>query len=133
MRNECDGSRYLRAKKILIVEDELTALKVLRYFLDDAGYEVAAATDGLEALELLSRSRFDLVLSDLRMPRMDGVALARQILSTTPVIPIFLMTAYECDEVQALLNFGVPCFNKPLSLDDLLSKIEKVVGNSVAA
>ena len=60
--------------KILIVEDEPASLKILRYFLGRQGYKTAGAKDGLEALELFSQSRYDLVLSDLKMPRMDGLA-----------------------------------------------------------
>lgn len=54
--------------RILVVEDEPASLKVLRYFLKYQGYETAGAKDGLEAMELLARSRYDLVLSDLNMP-----------------------------------------------------------------
>ncbi len=79
--------------KILIVEDEPASLKILRYFLGRQGYKTAGAKDGLEALELFSQSRYDLVLSDLKMPRMDGLALAQRILSTIPLTPCFLMTA----------------------------------------
>jgi CheY-like chemotaxis protein len=75
-------------KKILVVEDEPVSLKALRYFLSDEGYETAGAKDGLEAMELLAQSRFDLVISDVKMPRMDGVALARQILCSLPITPI---------------------------------------------
>jgi DNA-binding response OmpR family regulator len=52
--------------KLLIVEDEPGSLKILRYFLGHHGYETAGAKDGLEALELFSQSRYDLVLSILR-------------------------------------------------------------------
>jgi CheY-like chemotaxis protein len=76
------------AKKTLVVEDEPASLKVLRYFLSHEGYEVVGAKDGVEALELLAQSRFDLVLSDLKMPRIDGLALARHLLSQEPLTPI---------------------------------------------
>jgi CheY-like chemotaxis protein len=59
-------------KKILIVEDKQASLKVVRYFLTQEGYEIVGAKDGVEALELLAQSRFDLVLSDLKIPRLDG-------------------------------------------------------------
>ncbi len=68
-------------KRVLVVDDERANLRMLSYVLSHKGYETAEAKDGLEALELLAHSRFDLVISDVRMPRMDGVALARHIVS----------------------------------------------------
>jgi CheY-like chemotaxis protein len=115
-------------KKILVVEDEPASLNVLRYFLSHEGYEIAGATDGVEALALLAESRFDLVLSDLKMPRLDGVSLARHLLSSVPITPIVLMSAYDCDELKDILKLGVPCVNKPVSLNHLLSQVQKVLG-----
>ena len=114
-------------KKILVVEDEPASLKILRRFLTHEGYETAGAKDGVEAMELLAQSRFDLVLSDVRMPRLDGVALAKHLLSTVPITPILLMTGYD-PKMEAILRLGVPCLGKPLSLDQLLSQIQKVLG-----
>ena len=116
-------------KTILVVEDEPASLNVLRYFLSHEGYEITGATDGVEALALLGQSRFDLVISDVKMPRLDGVALARHLLSTTPITPIFLMTGYDCDNLDTVLALGVPCLRKPLSLSELLSQIQKVLGH----
>ena len=116
-------------QKILVVEDEPASLRILRYFLSSEGYETAGAKDGVEAMELLGQCRFDLVLSDIKMPRMDGVALARHILSTLPVTPVFLITANMSECLEAVQKLGVPCFSKPLSLDQLLSKIQKVLSN----
>jgi CheY-like chemotaxis protein len=68
------------------------------------------------------------VLSDLRMPRMGGLALARHILSASPVTPIFLITADAFDNLGDILALGIPCLNKPLSLNDLLVRIQTVLG-----
>ena len=114
--------------RVLVVEDEPANLRMLTYILNDEGYEIVGAKDGLEALELLAQSRFDLVLSDVNMPRMDGVALARHIVSSDPITPIFLMTAYEFDNRQQIFQLRVPCLSKPLSFDNLLSEIQKVIG-----
>jgi CheY-like chemotaxis protein len=114
--------------KILVVEDEPANLRMLTYILNDEGYEIVGARDGLEALGLLAQSRFDLVLSDVNMPRMDGVALAKHIVSSDPITPIFLMTAYDFDNRQEILQLRVPCLKKPLSLGSLLSTIRKALG-----
>ncbi len=114
--------------KILVVDDEPANLKILRYILDHEGYETAGAKDGVEALELLAQSRFDLVLSDVKMPRLNGVALARHLRSNMPVTPIVLMTAYDFDSREDILALNVPCLSKPLSLDNLLLQVQKVLG-----
>jgi CheY-like chemotaxis protein len=108
------------------VEDEPQSLKVLTYFLSHEGYQVIGAQDGLEALELLTHFRFDLVLSDIKMPGMIGITLARHIISPTHT-PILLMTGYDFDDLKSIQEFGVPCFSKPLSLHELLLSIQKVL------
>jgi CheY-like chemotaxis protein len=115
-------------KRVLVVDDEPANLRMLRYVLNHKGYETAGAKDGVEALELLAQSRFDLVLSDVKMPRLSGVALARHLLSNMPITPIVLMTAYDVDSRDDILALNVPCLNKPLSLDNLLSQVQKVLG-----
>ena len=117
------------SQKILVVEDEPASLRILRYFLNREGYETAGAEDGVEAMGLLGQCRFDLVLSDIKMPRMDGVALAKHILSASPVTPIFLISANISDYFEDILKLRVPYLSKPLSLDQLLSKIQKVLSN----
>jgi CheY-like chemotaxis protein len=117
------------SQKILVVEDEPASLRILRYFLSCEGYETAGAKDGVEAMELLAQCRFDLVLSDIKMPGMDGVALAKHILSASPVTPIFLISANISDYFEDILKLRVPYFSKPLSLDQLLSKIQTVLSN----
>jgi CheY-like chemotaxis protein len=94
--------------RILVVEDEPANLKLLRYFLSYQGYETAGAKDGLEAMELLTQSRYDLVLSDLNIPGWTVSALAQRIVSTIPNTPFFLMTAHDFDDLKAIREFGVP-------------------------
>ena len=117
------------AKKILVVDDEPDSLRLLSYFLSHEGYEVTVAKDGLAAMEMLVQSRFDLVLSDVKMPRMDGVALAQHIVSSVPLTPVLLMTAYHFDNLKTILALGIPCLRKPFSLTLLLTEIQKALEN----
>jgi CheY-like chemotaxis protein len=112
--------------RILVVEDEPANLKVLTFFLRDQGYEVEGARDGVEALQV-DKSRFDLVLSDIRMPRMDGVTLVANLLSRVPVTPVFLMTADSFYTNNAVAQSGVPCISKPFSLVQLLLQMQNVL------
>ena len=94
--------------------------------------EVSGAKDGVEAMELLGHSRFDLALSDLRMPGIDCLTLASHIVSSDPTTPILLMTAYYFDNRADILQLGVPFLRKPFSPNELLSEIQKVIGEAKA-
>jgi len=111
------------SKNILVVEDEPASLECISHFLRKQGYAVREARDGAEAIELIDNSQFDLVLSDIRMPRVDGVALATNILSRVPTIPIILMTAVPF-ELTRSLGYNVPCLSKPILLDELRTSIQ---------
>jgi CheY-like chemotaxis protein len=114
------------SKNILVVEDEPWSLKFISHFLRKEGYEVTEASDGAEAIELIDNCRFDLVLSDVRMPRVDGVTLALHVRSRIPTLPIILMTAVPL-ELTPALGHNLPCLSKPLSLDELRSNIQRML------
>jgi CheY-like chemotaxis protein len=114
-------------KKILVVEDQPTSLRAVTSFLTHEGYEVAGAKDGMAAMELLEKSPVDLVVSDIRMPRLDGVALAMHLLSRVPRIPVIMMTADPSSNVNQILERGVPCLSKPLAFDKLRSLLQSVL------
>jgi two-component system cell cycle response regulator CpdR len=113
------------SQRILVVDDEPWSLEFVCDFLRKEGYEVTQAKDGAEAIELIERSQFDLVLSDVRMPHLDGVTLVRYVRSRTPTLPIILMTGVASDLTPKLYN--VPCLSKPFSLADLRSNIERLL------
>jgi two-component system response regulator YesN len=75
-------------------------------------------------MDLLGECRVDVVLSDIRMPRMDGVALTRHILSKVPNTPVLVMTAYAAQDVKGLSELRVPVLNKPVMLDQLNEQIQ---------
>ena len=111
------------SKNILVVDDDPGTLKFVSHFLRKEGYEITEANDGAEAINLIDNSQFDLVLSDIRMPRVDGVALATNILSRVPTIPIILMTAVPF-ELTRSLGYNVPCLSKPILLDELRTSVQ---------
>jgi CheY-like chemotaxis protein len=114
-------------KNILVVEDEPASLECISHFLRKQGYRVSEARDGAEAIELIDNSRFDLVLTDIRMPRLDGVALVMHILSRIPTIPIITMTGFPSEDLRPIWGYGVPYLSKPLSLDELRSNIQRAL------
>jgi DNA-binding response OmpR family regulator len=114
-------------KKILVIEGDPLIRQGLSLFLREEGYEVNAARDGDEALDLLDKFRFDLVLSDLHSPRLEGMAVLSHLRSTSPDVPIIIMTGNSHGDLSATQARGVACISKPLSFEDLRSQISELI------
>ena len=110
---------------VLVVEDEPAIREVVADLLQDEGYAVRQASDGLQAIDELEVDNVDLVLSDVRMPRLDGPTLARRLRRRGQAIPVVLMSAVDL-EVDLP---GVRFLPKPFDRDHLLH----VVGSALAA
>ena len=112
-------------KCILVVDDHAGMAKTVAEILRYSGYVVEIAHSGPEALEKLVDGRFDCLLSDIRMPGMNGIELYRTIKARRPGLPTLLMTAYSADGlVQEGLAEGVRAvLPKPLDIDELLALI----------
>ena len=111
--------------RILVVEDELDLNRIICRRLRDRGYDVTSAEDGVAALERMEESRFDMVLTDIMMPRMDGFELADSIRLTDKNIPIIFMTAKD-DKASKMLGYSIGVDDyivKPFDLDILIMKI----------
>ena len=104
---------------VLVVEDEPAIREVVADLLEDEGYAVRQAADGLEAIDELEVDGVDLVLSDVRMPRLDGPALARRLRRHGYAVPVVLMSAVG---VEVDLP-GVGFLPKPFDRDHLLHAI----------
>ena len=119
----------MKPGRILIVEDDSTFRGLLAAILEDAGHEVAGAADGVAGLALLKKGEFDLVLSDLKMPKMGGVELFRASRDLAQAPPFILITAFgTVEEAVAAIKDGVSDFlTKPLkdpgTLRDLVGRI----------
>jgi len=113
-------------KKILIVDDEVTLLEVLKTCLESSGYEVATATDGVAGLEHLKKMNPDLIILDYIMPKMDGLSFIEESRrrEDSKHIPIILLTAKECQEIQDEEK-RFDYLKKPCVYDKLLEKIHK--------
>jgi two-component system chemotaxis sensor kinase CheA len=91
------------AKSVLVAEDSITSRMLLRGLLESAGYRVRTASDGMEALLALRSDRFDLVVSDVDMPRLNGFGLTQRIRADarTATLPVILVTTVDTDESRA--------------------------------
>jgi CheY-like chemotaxis protein len=90
-----------RAAKILVAEDDATVREFVARALRAQGYEVTAVEDGIEALDTLRGDQFDLLLADIVMPELDGIALALKVAKDYPELPVLLMTGYSAERQRA--------------------------------
>ena len=115
--------------KILIAEDDGAILALLNDYLTADGHEVTACADGLAALNALSASSFDLLISDIMMPRVDGFALAERVRKTDEKIPILFLTALG-DKISKQLGFrlGIDDYvTKPFDADELVLRVRALL------
>ena len=119
-----------KRERILVVDDDEPSRHVMADTLADAGYTVEVAADGYEALDIAARRSPDLVLSDLAMPGIDGIELARRLHAFARSVPVVLTTGVEetRDVVTAANAYGaVACLKKPMSLDELIWTIDRAL------
>ncbi len=119
-------------RKILVVDDEPFVCDAVKMMLSFDGHTVETASNGKQALEILQRDRFDLVITDYAMPSMKGDELAAHIKSRTPGQPVVMITAYA-EMLQASGNplRGIDfIISKPFLLENLREAIAKVTKNS---
>ncbi len=114
---------------ILVVDDNPAMAETLADILHAKGYQIHTAFSGEEALRILERERIDIMLTDVRMPDMNGVELYRRSRDAQPSMRTFLMTAYSADDViQQGLNEGIKTvLTKPLDMNLLLTLIDAAV------
>ena len=116
--------------RILVADDDEDIQHLVADALEFMGLSVATVGSGIEALSVFIADAFDLVLTDLQMPGMDGFSLARRIKARSPQTPVILMTGSDCDSVseriqQSRINHVI---FKPLRIDELQQTIQSALG-----
>ena len=116
---------------ILIVEDDLDIQELLQNFLQEAGYEVSIANDGVEAVSLFSTAHYDLILLDVMLPKIDGFTVC-ELIRKQSQIPIIMLTALSGEKEQIKgLDLQVDDYiTKPFSMPVLVRKIAAVLRRS---
>ncbi len=114
---------------ILVVDDEKNYLVVLEALLSDEGYEVLTTPDPLEALNIINRVDLDLVITDMKMPKMDGIVLLEKIKQIDSNMPVIMMTAYGTIEkaVEAMKKGALDYITKPFENEELKLNIRKAI------
>lgn len=115
-------------KKILIVEDDEYVLESIKLLLSKEGYDVATATDGPAAIELFKKRQYDLVITDIKMPQMDGMELLQRLKNESPDISVIMMTAFGSikNAVEAMKMGACDYITKPISSEEIKLVIQKV-------
>lgn len=121
--------------KILLAEDEAAVRAFVRRALEAHGHAVDEARDGGEALERLACERYDLLLTDIVMPVMDGIALALKASAERPQMPILMMTGFakEKDRARNLDQLITEVLSKPFTLQQLIAAVRRALGEANAA
>ena len=113
--------------RILIVDDEPRILLLMKGLLKTNGYEVETAKDGAAALEIVKAGGVDIVVTDLRMQPMDGMALFREVHALSPDVPVILLTAYASVEtaIDAMKSGIFDYLTKPFKVEDMLACLKR--------
>lgn len=114
---------------VLVVDDEVAITDLITEVLSIAGYQVTTSPDGLEALNQIRRSKFDLILLDVNIPKVDGFAVLEKIREGAPTQPIIMISArIDKDDVTRGLRLGADDYvRKPFSVEELVLRIENLL------
>ena len=108
-------------QSILLVDDDYEYNKAMKKMLEKSGYEVAVARDGHKALGILSKNAFALIISDLRVPNLDGMEMMQEIRRNEINTPVIFLTSYgEIESHMDLMNMGAfEYLNKPVKMEEI--------------
>lgn len=119
---------------ILVVDDEELLRNLIVTFLSTLGHSCVTAIDGVDALDKMKGNKIDAVVTDIKMPHMDGITLTSKISIQYPELPIMIMTAFEEEDTAGLgVCVGARDFiRKPFSLDEFSVRLHKMINDSEA-
>lgn len=120
-------------KRILLAEDEDAMRGYLTRALENAGYEVVAVDRGTAALPFLEEQHFDLLLSDIVMPEMDGIELAQRCGEISPSTKVMFITGFAAVSLRASRETRASVLSKPFHLRDLVLEVERTFEDQAAA
>jgi DNA-binding response OmpR family regulator len=122
----------MKRVSILLAEDDPNLGQLLKNYLGAKEYDTALVTDGIQALKLYRKDKFNLCLLDVMMPEMDGFTLAREIRAIDPHIPVIFLTAKNLkqDVIEGFRSGADDYLTKPFSMEELVYRIEAILRRS---
>src|SRR3990170_5032079 len=116
-------------KRILVIDNEEGICRMVEAVLTDAGYEVQTCTRSFDAVEKFVPGRWDLVISDVKMPGMNGLEVLQKVKEKDPAIPVVMITAYATVEmsIQALRRGAYDMLTKPFEPEELLYRVRNAL------
>jgi len=120
-------------KNILIVDDERFVTDTLEGFFRSKGYRIFKAEDGQACLNIIKNEKLDLVLLDIKLPRVDGIEILKLLHKDYPSVKVIIMTAYDMEYKAVVDSIGCDAFFvKPLLIDELTGKVEELLAQDKA-
>ncbi|HBA55515.1 MAG TPA: hypothetical protein DCZ04_13940, partial [Syntrophorhabdus aromaticivorans] len=115
---------------VLVVDDDDHMRIALKESLSKAGYAVSLAGNGLEAVEEIDRRSFDLLITDVKMPQLNGIDLLQHVKDKRPLLPVILITAYGTvqDAVKVIKKGAFDYIQKPFNTDTLYGVVKRALG-----
>jgi len=119
------------SKSVLLVDDDKEFRRAMKKMFERSGYEIRIACDGREALDALSDEEFDLIISDLRMPNLDGLEMMGELRRRGLDVPIVFLTAFgEVESYMDLMNLGAfEYVNKPVKGQEILEIARRAIAS----
>jgi diguanylate cyclase (GGDEF)-like protein len=116
-------------KSILIVDDDIDILTTLKRMIEKFGYSCQTSADGIDAIKKINCEQFDVVIADIKMPKMDGMELLRRIKNEHPDIDVIMITGlgHEYTYTQVIKEGATDFISKPFSSDELEAKLHRIM------
>ena len=116
------------AFKILVAEDEEITLNNIVDTLQEEGYKVVSSRNGADALQMIEKDHFDVLITDIKMPGMSGIELLDKVIGHHPETEVIIITGFGSisSAVEAMKKGAVDYITKPFDLDELLLKVGKI-------
>lgn len=118
-----------KKNKILVIDDENIVRISCKKILSPEGFEVALASDGYEAIELIKKDTYDIIITDLKMPKMDGLEVLEWIKKNSPSSKVIVITGFSTPEIaeKAVATGAAGYLEKPFTPETLLSVVQSVI------
>lgn len=115
-------------KRILIAEDDPGSREIITKFAKKRGYDVVVVIDGIDLLTANANERFDLIITDLKMPDLNGASATEIMKMQGNTVPIIALTAYSLDEIPLVGDIFTKIYHKPCDYNKLFEYIESLIG-----